>query len=130
MSRVTATISDIKSIDSLHLVKFDFNGSTLNMVSLELNESVKVGSVVKLSIKPFHIALSKDLCLNSSYLNQIQSVVVSISKGELLDSVKLECMIEAIITSSASKKMGLKEGDNVVALINESEISISEVLSD
>ena len=37
-----ARVKDIKTIDSLNIVEFDFNNITLKMMSLELHKEVKL----------------------------------------------------------------------------------------
>ena len=43
-----ARVKDIKTIDSLNIVEFDFNNILLKMMSLELNKDLKIGSKVEL----------------------------------------------------------------------------------
>ncbi len=131
MSRLEASIIKIENIDSLHLVSFDFGGSKLKMMSLELDDGMCVGAKVLLSIKPVSVALAKNLNGVLSYSNQICSKISSIEEGKLLSSIKLMACaneFESIITTSSLKRMNLKTGDEVTALIKANEISIAEVL--
>lgn len=133
MSNIIATVSQIDSCDSLHIVKFDFNGLVLSMMSLELNENIKLGTKVKLVCKSSHIAIAKNFSGEVSYSNQLQSKIISMENGELLTSIKLQVfdtVLESIITVNSSRKMDLKVGDNVIAFIKASELSILEVLDD
>jgi len=127
MSRLTATIKSIDTVENLNIVKFDFNDTVLTMMSLDLNDNIKVGTKVNLSLKPTHVAIAKDFNGIVSYSNQIKTTIKYIDNGKLLSSIKLgidDTVIESIITAESSKKMDLKIGDSATALIKASEISI------
>ena len=131
MSQITAVITDIESVDNLNIVKFDFSGQTLKMMSLGLSEEVAVGKRVILGIKPTHIAIGKDLSGLLSYSNQIPSKIISCEHGKLLSSIKLsvqDIMLESIITLESALSMDLKEDDEVTIMIKASQLSILEVL--
>jgi len=133
VSNLIATVSSIQSCDSLHIVKFDLNGHTLSMMSLDLSEKITLGTKVILAIKPSHIAIAKEFSGEVSYSNQLETTIVSCENGQLLSSVKLlfvDTTLESIITVNSSKKMNLKKGDKVTAFIKASEVSISEVIDD
>ena len=127
MSRLTATIKSIDTVENLNIVKFDFNDTILTMMSLDLNDNIKIGIKVNLSLKPTHVAIAKDFNGIVSYSNQIKTTIKYIDNGKLLSSIKLgidDTVIESIITAESSKKMDLKIGDSATALIKASEISI------
>lgn len=131
MSSLIATVKQIEKYENLHIVKFDCNAQSISMMSLDLSDRVQVGSKVKLVIKSSHILIAKNFTGNLSTTNQLETTIKSCENGKLLSSVKLDFFdttLESIITLNASKKMNLKTGDKVIALINESEISIDEVL--
>ncbi|WP_072679409.1 molybdopterin-binding protein [Arcobacter sp. LA11] len=133
MTNLIATIKEIETIDSLNIVSFDFFGTPLTMMSLELKDEVQIGKKVILGIKPTTIAIAKNFSGEISYSNQIESAIQSIEIGKLLCSIKLiskGTTFESIITSKSAKKLDLKENDNVTAFIKASEISISKVLDD
>ncbi len=127
MSRLAATIISIETVENLNIVKFDFNDTILTMMSLDLNDKIKIGTKVNLSLKPTHVAIAKDFNGIVSYSNQIKTTIKYIDNGKLLSSIKLgidDTVIESIITAESSKKMDLKIGDSATALIKASEISI------
>lgn len=132
MSSIIADIVKIESCDSLHIVKFGFKEHTLTMMSLELAENIKEGVKVKLSIKPTHIAIGKNIGGELSYSNKLPCSITTIQKGKLLSSISLklseDSFLESIITKNSVESMGLKVGDEVVAIIKASELSISEVI--
>ena len=131
MSNIIATVSNIQNCDNLNIVNFDFNGISLSMMSLELNEKIEIGTKVKLNCKSSHIAIAKNFSGEVSYSNKLNCVIQSLENGELLCCIHLkifDTILESIITVNSSKKMNLKAGDNVTAFIKASELSISEIL--
>ena len=133
MSKIKAIITQINSVENLNIVKFDFNGSTLKMMSLDLAQNVKIGKKVILVVKPTHIALAKDFLGELSYSNQIKAKVVECENGKLLSAVKLSvnnAVFESIITVDSAIRMGIKKDDNLTMLIKASDLSIFEVLDD
>jgi len=133
MNHILATVSKIQSCDSLHIVKFDFNGIELSMMSLELAKNIQENTKVKLSTKSSHIAIAKKFSGEVSYSNKLKSKIISIENGELLACIKVQIfdtILESIITVNSSKRMSLKVGDEVTAFIKASELSILEVCDD
>ena len=133
MSQLVATIKKINSIDNLNIVEFDFNGLTLKMMSLDLNDDVKIGKKVELSVKPSNISIAKNLIGEISLSNQIVATIQSLENGQLLTSVILkinDTLLESIITVDSSKRMNLQIGEVVTILIKASNLSIGEVLND
>ena len=133
MSQFVATIKKIQSIDNLNIVEFDFCGLTLKMMSLDLNDDVKIGKKVKLSVKPSNISIAKNLSGEISLSNKIVATIQSLENGQLLTSVILkinDTILESIITVDSSKRMNLQIGESVTILIKASNLSIAEVLND
>ena len=130
MNKLRAKVTNIKNVDNLNLVSFDYNGFNLAMVSLELAKNIKVGVEVNLSVKSTHIAISKEVSKNISYSNQIKDKIKHIENGEILSSISLISGLESIITASSSELLNLKNDDEVVLLIKATELSILEVLND
>jgi len=131
MSYLIATVSKIQNCDALHIVKFECYNQTLSMMSLDLSSNIKVGTKVKLVVKPSHIAIAKNFSGYVSYSNRLDSTIESIENGKLLSSIKLsffDTLLESIITLESSQKMNLQAGDKITAFIKASELSIAEVL--
>ncbi|MDX9744251.1 MAG: TOBE domain-containing protein [Arcobacteraceae bacterium] len=127
MSQLVATIKKINSVDNLNIVEFDFNGLTLKMMSLDLNDDVKIGKKVELSVKPSNISIAKNLIGEISLSNQIVATIQSLENGQLLTSVILkinDTLLESIITVDSSKRMNLQIGEVVTILIKASNLSI------
>jgi len=133
MSKLKAIITDIQSQDNLNIVSFDFYGTCLTMMSLELKQEIQIGKTVELTIKPTTVAIAKKFSGDISYSNQIQSRIDSIEIGKLLCCIKLishDISFESIITTNSVKRLNLNKNDEVTAFIKASEISISKVLND
>lgn len=133
MNQIVATIKKINNVDNLNIVEFDFNGTTLKMMSLDLDNNIQIGKKVKLITKPTNISIGKNLSGELSLSNQIVATIQSIENGQLLASVELkvnETILESIITVDSSKRMNLQIGEVVTILIKASNLSIGEVLND
>jgi len=131
MNLLPATITEILSQKPLHVVKFDFEGNSLSMMSLDLSDKVTTNKRVNLTVNPSYIALAKSFSGVMSYTNQIEAIIISIEQGVLLSAIKLqvgETVLESIITAESTQRMELKRGDKVTMLIKASELSIVEVL--
>jgi len=130
MSKILATIKDIKTVDSLNIVCFDFFGNELKMMSLELSNEIQIGTKVLLSVKPTSIAIAKDFSGEISLSNKLLGKIVSIDNGELLSNIKVEIansIFESIITKQSVQNLDLKVDDEVTLFIKASELSIVEV---
>jgi molybdopterin-binding protein len=130
---IEAIVKDIQNCDSLHIVKFDFLGQTLTMMSLELSCDIQIGVKVLLQAKPSHVAIGKDTQgMQISYSNQLESQIVSITQGELLASLKLQVasdtILESIITKDSVSRLDIDIDDKVTAYIKASELSIVKVV--
>lgn len=133
MSKLIATIKKINSIDNLNIVEFEFLGTTLKMMSLDLGSNIQIGKKVRLSVKPTNISIAKNFTGEISLSNQLVVIIQNIENGELLSSVSLKIsdfLLESIITVDSSKRMNLQIGDEVKILIKASNLSIEEVLND
>jgi len=130
MNKLRAKVTNIKNVDNLNLVNFDYNGFNLAMVSLELANNIKVGTIVSLSIKSTQITISKEVSKNISYSNQIKDKIKHVDNGEILSSITFISGLESIITLNSSKKMNLQNNEEVLLFIKETELSILEVLND
>ena len=128
-----ARVKDIKTIDSLNIVEFDFNNITLKMMSLELNSDITTDKRVELLVKPSNVIISKNYIEDISLSNQTLAKIVAIENGELLSSISLkigDTTFESIITKESSKRLHLQEGNIVNILIKASDLSILRVLHD
>ena len=133
MSQLIASIIKINTLDGLNIVQFDFLGIPLKMMSLDLSKDIQVGNKVLLGVKSTNISIAKNLQGEISLSNQIIAKIQNVQNGELLCSITLkkdDILIESIITVDSSKRMDLKENDEVTLLIKASDLSILEVIND
>jgi molybdopterin-binding protein len=131
VNSLIALVVKIDNVDNLNIVDFKFLDQTLSMMSLDLSDNIRVGSRVELMANPSHVAIAKNFRGVLSYSNQLEAKIKSLENGKLLSSIKLSIgssILESIITLRSSKKMNLKVGDEVTALIKASELSILRVL--
>ena len=128
-----ARVKSISSVDSLNIVEFDFNNTIFKMMSLELDENIKVGTKVELLVKATNVIISKNFIEDISLSNQTLAKISSINLGELLCSITLnlgDTTIESIITKDSALKLNLKKDDEVNILIKASDLSIYRILND
>lgn len=131
MSEILVKVENIQSVENLNIVTFKSKHNTLKMISLDLNENIKISTEIRLSIKPSSIAIAKAFNGELSYSNQLHAKILEIEVGELLSSLTLDIkdtQLESIITTSSVKRMRLKKDDEVIALIKSSDLSIMEVI--
>lgn len=131
LNNINAFVTKIDNYDGVNIVEFDFKGIKLSMISLELNDSIKVGANVILGVKPSHITLAKDLKGIISASNNFETTITKINQGKLLAAVNMdifETKLESLITANSVKRMDLKIGDNITVLIKAGELFIKEVL--
>jgi len=131
MNKLVATIKKIDTADGLNIVSFDFLGHTLGMISLDLNDNIKVGTKVELTANPSHVAIGKEFSGMVSYSNQLKAKISELENGKLLTNIKLKMAdftLESFITLNSSKKMNLKIDDEVTVFIKATELSILRVL--
>ncbi|HHC11316.1 MAG TPA: transporter, partial [Campylobacterales bacterium] len=127
MNQLKATIRQIENIDNLNLLTLSCGKQHIRILTLELNPNLKVGSVVTLSLKSTDIAIAKNCNGILSYTNQLKAKITHLNNGKLLSSVRVDIEgfgLESIIMLDSSLKMGLRVSDEVVILIQGSDISI------
>ena len=130
MNLFTARVKEIKNLDTLHIVSFDFEDIELKMMSLELNETIKENTKVKLIVKPTHVSFAKDFKGEISISNKLLGKVKEINEGELLSSIIFEVkntQIESVFTSSFLKANNIKIDEEYTLFIKASDLSIREI---
>ncbi len=127
MNRLNVKVEQIDKIDKLHVITCKLGCQSIKAVSLELNESLKIGSNVELSVKSTNMALAKNFSGELSIINQLTAKVTAIDKGALLSVVQVEFegfSLECLLTVEATLSMGLSVGDDVTLLIKGSEVFV------
>lgn len=133
INSIKAIVKQIHNYDGVNVVEFSFDGTTLDMMSLELSENIKEGTNVILGIKPSHVTIAKSYSLEISYSNRLKTNIIDIKEGKLLCNILMSCnntIIESLITKKSKNNMHLKVGDKVTTLIKSSELFIKKVLND
>jgi molybdopterin-binding protein len=131
MNRLVATVSSIDSMQSLNIVEFTLGNQRLTMMSLELGDDIALDTSVRLTVKPSHVTLAKNLSGMLSHSNRLNATIKSIQKGKLLSIVELMVegfSVESMITTKALDTMQLQKGEALEMLIKASDLSIVEVL--
>lgn len=130
MNKLEAIVTHIEGEQNLHIISFDFQGSTLSMLGLDLPKGLHVGSKVILGAKPSHISIAKNFEGQLSYSNQLEATISRIEEGTLLCSLILHVkgvMLQSFVTRKSLKRMHLQAGDAVTLLIKASELFVLEV---
>ncbi len=127
MNKLSVKVEKIDKNDKLHIVTCKLGCQRIKVVSLELRDTIKIGSTVELSVKSTNISLAKNFIGELSIVNQLTAKVTAIDKGDLLSSVQVELerfSLECLLTVEATLSMGLSVGDDVTVLIKGSEVFV------
>ncbi len=130
MNIIKATVTEIQNFEGISLLEFKTQENILTLVALEIDERVKVGTVVTLLVKATNVALAKNKIEDITLSNQLECLIKEIQVGTLLSSITLhveENILESIITTKSLKKLDLHVNDKVVALIKASDLSIASI---
>ena len=130
MNRLTGTIKKVQRAGAINRIVTDCNGVALTCVTLDLADCFKEGSEVAVVFKETEVALAKGRDLAISISNLLACTVFSIDEGALLSEVGLTfdgVRFISIITTDSLKRLDIKEGEEVTALIKANEVSIEEV---
>jgi molybdopterin-binding protein len=127
MNHLKVKVIHIKNVDTLHYLTFSLNQQVIHMLSLELEPTLEIGTFVHLTVKSTHVAIAKNLNGLLSLENKLKGTIVSIEDGEILSSICLDIegfLVESIISIESKKVMNLKLNDDVLVLMNSSDISM------
>jgi len=125
------TIQDLKVHGNLTLVKVTVSDITLTSIVIETPETanyLKIGAPVKVMFKETEVIIGKSGA-DISLQNQIPVKVTAINQGQLLSQLNLlyqEHNLCSIITTNAVKKLQLKPGVEVIAMVKTNEIMLAE----
>jgi len=133
MNRLLGTITAIESNAHLSLVDVVAGQVSFTAMLMETPQNapyLKVGNTVAVLFKETEVSLAKNLSGELSLRNIVRGIVRQIRRGDILCEVLLNCngqMLTSIITTRAIKRLDLKEGDEVDALVKANEVSLMEV---
>ena len=134
MNKVEGHISGLEVSGSLSLVTVEFPGAVnLKAIVIETPETAPylvMGHRVRMLFKETEVVLGTgDLESRVSLENQIKGRVEQLEEGALLCRVLIGTAIgelQAVISSRAATRLGLKEGLPVTAMVKLNEIMLSE----
>lgn len=90
---------------------------------------LSVGDTIYVLIKGTDIMLAKSLSGMLSARNSAKGVVREIVRGDVLSKIFVESQgdrLHAIITNTSLKEMGIKEGNEITAIVKSTELILSK----
>ena len=133
MNRLRGHITRIESNDHVSLVDVDVSGDTFTATLLETPDEapyLKVGILVEILFKETEVSLAINLSGLISLRNRVNTTVTLVREGVILSEVVLEYRgqtISSIITTGSIKRLDIKPGDRVEALVKANEVTLREV---
>jgi len=130
MNKLYGKISQITSHEGISLVKIKTTNVELGTVLLDTPQScdyLKIDKKITVVFKETEVAIALPNLGTISMANQINCKISKVENGEVLAKIYLTCKdtnITSIITTNSSKRLGLKEGLEVIALIKANELSL------
>lgn len=131
MNVLQGNITKIITAGSLSLVRLTSNGCALNTIVVDTPSTspyLKIDHPVNVLFKETEVILAKQLSGNISLTNKIKCLVKSFECDDLLCKVSMDfngSKINAIITKEAFEIMNIAEKDEIFAMINANEVSLS-----
>jgi len=133
MNKLRGRIIGIESNDHLSLVDVEVSGDHFSATLLETPEDaayLKVGNAVDVLFKETEVSLAKGLSGLISLRNRFAATVKSVRSGVILSEVVLNYRgqsMSSIITTRSIKRLDIKPGDEVEALVKANELTLMEV---
>lgn len=130
MNRLPGTIKAVQTADFINRVVVSCEGFDLSCVTLDLPEDFKQGSKVIAIFKETEVSLAKNISGTISISNQLACAVNDVDEGKILSQISLlvkDEVLSSIITTDSFKRLGIKMGDSVTALIKANEVSLERV---
>jgi len=133
MNKLRGRIIGIESNDHLSLVDVEVSGDHFSATLLETPEDaayLKVGNAVDVLFKETEVSLAKGLSGLISLRNRFVTTVKSVRSGVILSEVVLDYRgqsMSSIITTRSIKRLDIKPGDEVEALVKANELTLMEV---
>lgn len=133
MNSLRGRIISIESNDHVSLVDVDVMGDTFTATLLETPEDapyLRLGNAVDVLFKETEVSLAKGLSGLISLRNRMNTTVKLVRSGVILSEVMLDYrgqQISSIITTRSIKRMDIKAGDEVEALVKANEVTLMEI---
>jgi molybdate transport system regulatory protein len=132
MNRLRGRIISIQSNDHVSLVDVDVSGDIFTATLLETPEDaayLRMGNVVDVLFKETEVSLAKGLSGLISLRNRVNTTVKFVRSGIILSEVVLDYRgqaISSIITTGSIRRLDIKPGDEVEALVKANEVTLIE----
>lgn len=132
MNRLRGRIIRIASNDHMSLVDVDVNGDIFTATLLETPEDapyLRLGNVVNVLFKETEVSLAKGLSGLISLRNRVNATVKLVRSGIILSEVVMDYRgqpISSIITTGSIRRLDIKPGDEVEALVKANEVTLME----
>jgi len=133
MNKLRGRITGIESNDHVSLVDVDVSGDHFTATLLETPEDapyLRVGNRVDVLFKETEVSLAKGLTGLISLRNRVLTTVKLVRSGVILSEVVMDYRgytISSIITTGSIKRLDIKPGDEVEALVKANEVTLMEV---
>ena len=133
MNKLRGRIAKIESNDHVSLVDVDVMGDIFTATLLETPDDapyLRVGNVVDVLFKETEVSLAKGLSGLISLRNRLNTTVRQVRSGVILSEVVLDYRghtISSIITTRSIKRLDIKPGDEVEAMVKANEVTLMEV---
>jgi len=133
MNKLRGRITRIESNDHVSLVDVDVSGDNFTATLLETPEDapyLKVGNNVDVLFKETEVSLAKGLSGLISLRNRVLTTVKLVRSGVILSEAVLDYRgqtISSIITTGSIRRLDIKPGDEVEALVKANEVTLMEV---
>jgi molybdate transport system regulatory protein len=133
MNRLRGRISSIESNDHVSLVDVDVMGDSFTATLLETPDDaayLRVGNTVEVLFKETEVSLAKGLSGLISLRNRVMTTVRQVRSGVILSEVVLDYRghtLSSIITTGSIKRLDIKQGDEVEAMVKANEVTLMGV---
>lgn len=133
MNKLRGRITAVEFNDHVSLVDVDVGGDSFTATLLETPEDapyLKVGNTVEVLFKETEVSLAKNLSGMISLRNRVKTSVKQVRSGVILSEVVLDYQgqsISSIITTRSIKRLEIKPGDEIEALVKANEMTLMEV---
>jgi molybdopterin-binding protein len=133
MNKLRGRITAIQSNEHMSLVDVDVDGDAFTATLLETPADapyLQVGNAVEVLFKETEVSLAKGLSGLISLRNRVLTTVTEVRSGVILSEVVLDYRghsIRSIITSGSIKRLDIKPGDEVEAMVKANEVTLMEI---
>ena len=132
MNNLSGKIALIKTHGNISQVKVDLGEVSFCTVIIETPKTasyLKIGNPIQVIFKETEVIIGIGRQNNNSIQNRVNGLILDIEKGQILSKVIIETAIGNIIsflTTDSVEKLELAKGSPVCAMIQTTEIMLSE----